>query len=183
MKQIKHFLAFFITVTMIVSGGGLDGFAALSYATENQDEPAVTQERDKESAEQDEAAAPDQDIVSEDQIEPEDSEEIITDVKDSDESEDPVETESDGTAFTELSTSIKTSDDSKWKVAAIIPDGAGIPENAELIVEEIEEQDYDGYLEESAKALKWESTDRASYVRFFNISFISNNWNQFCNSI
>ena len=73
----------------------------------------------------------------------------------------------------QLQSEIKLSDDSKWQITAVYDEKAGIPENAELTIEEIETKDSADYLEETAKALKWADNDQAAYSRFLNISITS----------
>ena len=176
MKQIKHFLAFFITLTMIVSGGGLDGFAALSYAANDQNQAGTTQEQSNDPAAGADQAEFDTDIESDQDSEAAgESDQIVPD------DDVPLEGMADGDAddfddsgaLFELSTKIKTADGSKWTITAVYGEEACIPGDAELVIEEIDQKDYTPYLKETAKTLKWQDTDQAAFARFFNISIVS----------
>jgi len=56
-----------MTVTMIMTGTSLDGFAALSYAAEDQDAPAVTQEQDASVIDAEEPA--EEEVIGEEPVE------------------------------------------------------------------------------------------------------------------
>ena len=55
-----------MTVTMIMTGTCLDGFAVLSYAAEDQDDPAVVQEQDVSVSEEPAAASENMEVEADD---------------------------------------------------------------------------------------------------------------------
>lgn len=181
MKKIRHLLAILMTVTMIVSGGGLDGFAAFSYAANEQDAPAVSQEEETpaESAEDpdenaSEAKAPEEtadkdsaDAVKDESVKSESSD-SKAETKSEAKSEDSAENKRH-----ELHTGFKLSDESSWKVTAVYDDKAGIPEEAKLNIEEVKPSNQDAYLKEVPIALKWDGDAEVSYARFLAVSITS----------
>ena len=166
---------------MIVSGGGLDGFAAFSYAANEQDAPAVSQEEETpaESAEDpdenaSEAKAPEEtadkdsaDAVKDESVKSESSD-SKAETKSEAKSEDSAENKRH-----ELHTGFKLSDESSWKVTAVYDDKAGIPEEAKLNIEEVKPSNQDAYLKEVPIALKWDGDAEVSYARFLAVSITS----------
>lgn len=170
MKKIRHILAILMTVTMITSGGGMDGFAALTYAAEDQATPAVTQEQ--EVSENDAAEQAESEVEAEETVK--DADDAVKDEpSESSDTELDLEAE-DGDLIYELEAEIKLSDKSNWIVTAVYGNEAGIPEGAELYIEEIDKKDHNAYLKNTIKALKWTENEQAAYARFLNISIKSN---------
>lgn len=171
---------------MIVSGGSLDGFAIHSYAAEDQETPAASQEQDvpeeniADPAEEEavDTEAPDEaadidaaDVVKEEPAKSESSD-SKADAKSMDKPDAKAKDDAEDNIY-ELSVKFEMSDDSKWKVTAVYDDEADIPEGAKLSIEEVDTPNQDAYLDETAKALKWAENEQASYARFLNISIIS----------
>ena len=137
-----------MTVTMIVSGGGLDTFAAYSYAADEQDAPAVSQDQEapEESAadpqEESEAKAPDgnADKEASDEVKDEPVKSESSDSKAETTSEAKSEDSAENNPY-ELHAEIKLSEESTWKGTAVCDDKAGIPEGAKLNIEEVEQAD------------------------------------------
>lgn len=164
-----------MTVIMGLSGISLDGFAALAYAAEGQEQSETAQEQeqgtseadqaqfgsDKESDQNPEAATMSDQILSDDSA-------PVSGITDSD----TAELGGSGAPF-ELSTTFKTSDGSKWTITGVFGENAGIPVDAVLVIEDINQKSYNSYLKETAKVLRWQDTDRAEFARFFNISIES----------
>lgn len=181
MKKIKHVLAILITVTMVVTGGSLDGFAAFSYAAEGQDVTAAGQEQDvsegvtagPESAAP-EAEAPGEDAGAEakDAVKDEPAESGSSDAKTESKPEGEAAKADKDSGMRELKAAVRLSDDSRWSVTAAYGGEAGIPDGAKLSIEEIDKKDLDGYFKHAHKALRWAENVPAVYAGFLDISII-----------
>ncbi|MCR4671524.1 MAG: InlB B-repeat-containing protein [Saccharofermentans sp.] len=65
----------------------------------------------------------------------------------------------------------KDEDDKTYKIKAVFGKDAGIPEDAAIKVEEIEDEDYERYLSDAAKAVG-EDVSSISYGKLFDISIV-----------
>lgn len=180
MKKNRTFIAFLMTLIMGLSGISLDGFAALSYAAEDQEAPAVTQEQ---GIEETEAAQP---VETEAEAAEAAEEEITEDTgtePDSDDAAAPDEAGLDGVTpdtdqeepeeakATNLEQTITVSDKKTFKVSVTYDEHSGIPADADLRVAEVSDKDYKTYLREAAETL---DTDlhSLSYGKLFDISIV-----------
>lgn len=180
MKKTRTFIAFLMTLIMGLSGISLDGFAALSYAAEDQEAPAVTQEQ---GVEETEAAQPDETEAEAAEAAEEEITEDTGTEPDSDDAAAPDEAGLDGVTpdtdqeepeeakATNLEQTITVSDKKTYKVSVTYDEQAGIPADAELRVAEVSDKDYKTYLQEAAETL---DTDlhSLSYGKLFDISIV-----------
>jgi len=175
MKRLRQLLAIFMTITMLFTGTSLSDFSMFSFAAEDEDNVVVSQEM--ESPAEDSAQADDMEQKAEDSNQDVQTDQSKDDTESNADADTPAsdkDTEDKSASSAgELQTKIKLSDDSKWIVTAVCSDKAGIPENAELVIEEVDKEDTGDYLKGVAKTLKWSEEDQAAYSRFLNISITS----------